>query len=329
MLTRPLGQTGHDIAPFTLGTMTFGGQLDEAGARSIVDLCLERGLDFFDTANVYTTGRSESILGRILKGRRDRVLIASKVGVKGTVVAGASEDPLDQGLSPAAIRKHIDLTLQRLQTDFVDLYYLHQPDYNTTLEDSLATMHELVVAGKVRFVAVSNYASWQVAHMLRLAEKHNWQPIVAVQPMYNLLARRIEQELVPCCREFNLAMLPYNPLAGGLLSGKHHIENLPKDGSRFDRMAFYRDRYWHRENFAAVEKLRKVADDADRTLVELSLAWTIQQPGITSAILGVTRLEHLQSALAVLDQPPLTPETLAACDEIYAPLRGIAPTYNR
>jgi aryl-alcohol dehydrogenase-like predicted oxidoreductase len=323
MSPRPLGTTGHNIAPFTLGTMTFGGQLDEAGARSIVDLCLERGLDFFDTANVYTTGRSESILGRILKGRRDRVLIASKVGVK------AGDRSLDQGLSPAAIRHHIDATLQRLQTDFLDLYYLHQPDYSTPLEDSLATMHELVVAGKVRFVAVSNYASWQVAHMLKLAEKNNWQPIVAVQPMYNLLARRIEQELIPCCREFNLALLPYNPLAGGLLSGKHQIEAVPTDGSRFDRMAFYRDRYWHPENFAAVEKLKRIAADAGRSLVELALAWTIQQPGITSAILGVTRLEHLQSALAVLDQPPLTPETLAACDEVYLPLRGIAPIYNR
>lgn len=323
MHTRPLGTTGHNIAPFTLGTMTFGGQLDEAGARSIVDLCLERGLDFFDTANVYTTGRSESILGRILKGRRDRVLLASKVGVK------AGEEPLDQGLSPAAIRKHIDASLQRLQTDYVDLYYLHQPDYNTPLEDSLATMHELVVAGKVRFVAVSNYASWQVCHMLRLAEKHHWQPIVAVQPMYNLLARRIEQELIPCCREFNLGMLPYNPLAGGLLSGKHQITAIPTDGSRFDRMAFYRDRYWHPENFAAVEKLKKIAEGVNRTLVELALSWAIQQPGITSAILGVTRLEHLQSALAVLDQPPLTPETLSACNEIYAPLNGIAPIYNR
>ncbi len=323
MLTRPLGTTGHDIAPFTLGTMTFGGQLDEAGARSVVDLCLERGLDFFDTANVYTSGQSETMLGRILAGRRDRVLIASKVGIK------AGEAPEDQGLSPAAIHKHIDLTLQRLQTDFIDLYYLHQPDYNTPIEQSLAAMHELVVSGKVRFVAVSNYASWQVCQMLWLAEKNGWQPIVAVQPMYNLLSRRIEQELVPCCREHNLAVIPYNPLAGGLLSGKHNIANVPTDGTRFDRMPLYRDRYWHPENFAAVEKLRKIAAAANRSLVELAIGWTIQQPGITSAILGVSRLDHLQSAVAVLDQPPLTPEILAACDEVYAPLRGIAPTYNR
>jgi aryl-alcohol dehydrogenase-like predicted oxidoreductase len=322
MMKRPLGKTGLEVAPFALGTMTFGNQLDEPASRSVVDLCLERGITFLDTANVYNSGKSEEILGRILAGRRERVILASKVGVK------FSDEPLDQGLSPAAIRKHIDGSLKRLQTDYLDVYYLHQPDYTTPIDQSLAVMDELVRAGKVRFVAVSNYSSWQVCQMLWLAEKNGWQPIVAVQPMYNLLARRIEQELIPCCRDYGLAVMPYNPLAGGLLSGKHQAD-APLTGTRFDRMPFYRDRYWHPENFAAVDRLKNIAEKAGRSLVELALGWVIQQPGITSAILGVSRLEHLQTALAVLEKPPLPEEILAACDEAYAPLRGIVPIYNR
>jgi aryl-alcohol dehydrogenase-like predicted oxidoreductase len=322
MIKRQLGMTGPTVPPLSLGTMTFGSQLDEAGARSVVDLCLEREINFIDTANVYNCGEAEAILGRILVGRRQHVILASKVGIK------VGDGPEDQGLSPAAIRKQIDGSLKRLQTDYLDLYYLHQPDYATPLEQSLAALDELVRAGKIRFVAVSNYASWQVCQMLWLAEKNGWQPIVAVQPMYNLLARRIEQELLPCCREFGLAVVSYNPLAGGLLSGKHQAA-APIAGTRFDRMPFYRDRYWHAQNFAAVERLKLIAEQAGRTLVELAIGWVIEQPAIASAILGVSRIEHLQSALATLDKPPLSAETLAACDEVYAPLRGIAPIYNR
>jgi aryl-alcohol dehydrogenase-like predicted oxidoreductase len=322
MTKRQLGKTGLQTAPLTLGTMTFGSQLDESAARTVVDLCLERGIHFIDTANAYNAGQSEAMLGRILTGRRDRVILASKVGIK------VGDSPEDQGLSPAAIRKQIDGSLKRLQTDYLDVYYLHQPDYATPLAQSLAAMDELVRAGKVRVVAVSNYASWQVCQMQWLAEKNGWQPIAMVQPMYNLLARRIEQELLPCCREFGLAVVPYNPLAGGLLSGKHQPA-APIAGTRFERMPLYRDRYWHSENFAAVERLKQIAEQADRSLVELAIGWVIQQPAITSAILGVSRIEHLESALATLDKPPLSAEILAACDEVYAPLRGIAPNYNR
>ncbi len=322
MIKRRLGKTDLEVPAMSLGTMTFGSQLDEPSARSVIDLCLERGINFIDTANVYNAGESEAILGRILTGRRQHVILASKVGIK------VGDGPEDQGLSPAAIRKQIDASLKRLQTDYLDLYYLHQPDYSTPLEQTLATMDKLVRAGKVRFVAVSNYASWQVCQMLWLADKNGWQPIVAVQPMYNLLARRIEQELLPCCREFGLSAVPYNPLAGGLLSGKHQAA-APLAGTRFDRMPFYRDRYWHAQNFAAVERLKQIALQAGRSLVELAVGWVVQQPAITSAILGISKIEHLQSALAILDKPPLSAEILSACDEVYAPLRGIAPIYNR
>jgi aryl-alcohol dehydrogenase-like predicted oxidoreductase len=320
--SRPLGQTGLAVAPLTLGTMTFGAQADAAASRSMVDLALERGVNFLDTANVYNAGRTEELLGEIIAGRRDRFLIASKVGIK----MGDAAD--EQGLSPAAIRKGIEGTLRRLRTDYVDLYYLHQPDYSTPLESSLATMDELVRAGKVRHVACSNYASWQVCRLLWLAEKNGWQPIQAVQPMYNLLARGIEQELLPACREFRLSVVPYNPLAGGLLTGKHQPA-APLEGTRFERMAIYKDRYWHAANFAAIERLTQVAKGSGRSLARLAISWLLAQPAVTSVILGASKLEHLRENLAALDDPPLTAGALAACDAVWKELRGITPVYNR
>jgi aryl-alcohol dehydrogenase-like predicted oxidoreductase len=322
MTSRPVGNTSLKISPLTLGTMTFGGQTDEATARTMVDMCLERGINHLDTANVYNAGVSEEFLGRILAGRRDRFVIATKVGQK------MGEGPYEQGLAPTAIRLAIDASLRRLNTEFVDLYYLHLPDYAVPIEQTLATMNELVQAGKVRHVAISNYASWQICKMLWLAEKNGWSAPIAVQPMYNLLARRVEAELMPFCREFGLAVIPYNPLAGGLLTGKHS-EQGPISGTRFERMPIYRDRYWQAENFAAVQRLHEIVKLEARSLTRLAIRWVMDRPGITSVILGASRLEHLQENLAALDDPPLSAETLAACDEIWLPLRGISPPYNR
>jgi len=322
MEQRKLGRTDLTASPLTLGTMTFGAQVDEAAARSMVDLCLERGVNFLDTANVYNIGRTEEILGQIIAGRRDRFILASKVGNK------MGDGPLDSGLSPAAIRAGIDASLRRLNTDYVDLYYLHQPDYSTPLEQSLATMDELVRAGRVRFVAVSNYASWQLCQMLWLAEKNGWQSVQVVQPMYNLVARGIEQELLPACREFGIAVVPYNPLAGGLLTGKHQPA-APLPDSRFERMPFYKDRYWHAANFAAIEQLTLLAKEAGRSLARLAIGWLLAQPAVTSVILGASRLEQLEENLAALDDPLLSGQTLTACDAIWKDLRGTTPVYNR
>ena len=322
MQLRPLGKTGLQVSPLTLGTMTFGAQTDAQAARSMVDLCLERGVNFLDTANVYNTGRTEEILGEIIAGRRDRFLLASKVGVK------MGDGPLEQGLSPAAIRAGIEGSLRRLKTDYLDLYYLHQPDYSTPLAHSLAVMDELVRAGKVRFVAASNYASWQLAQMLWLADKNGWQSVQVVQPMYNLVARGIEQELLPACREFGIAVVPYNPLAGGLLTGKHQPA-APLPDTRFERMPFYKDRYWHAANFSAIEQLTQIARDSGRSLTRLAIGWLLSQPAVTSVILGASRIEHLQENLFALDDSPLSAETLAACDAIWKHLRGISPVYNR
>jgi aryl-alcohol dehydrogenase-like predicted oxidoreductase len=319
---RPLGRAGIQVSRLSLGTMTFGAQTDEPTARSMIDLALERGVNFVDTANVYNGGITEEILGRIFAGRRDRIVLASKVGIRNDQLLG------EAGLSRSAIMTAIENSLKRLKTDYLDLYYFHQPDYSVPLEQSLAVMDELVQSGKVRFFAASNYASWQLCRMLWLADKDKWPPVVATQPMYNLLARRIEQELLPLAADQQLAVIPYNPLAGGLLTGKHEMA-APIAGSRFDRMPFYRDRYWNAENFAAVQRLTQIARDAGRSLPQLPLGWLAQQPTVTSIILGASRLDQLEENLAAIEKGLLPEQALAACDEVWATLRGISPTYNR
>jgi len=322
MKMRTLGTTKLLVSPLCLGTMTFGAQADEALSRSMLDVSLERGINFIDTANVYNAGLTEEILGRALTGRRDRVILASKVGIKNDQL------PDEGGLSKAAIFQAIENTLRRLKTDYVDLYYLHQPDYAVPFDESLAAMDRLVKSGKVRFIGASNFASWQVCRMLWLAENSGWQPVTVMQPMYNLLARGIDQEFLPMCESFGLPVVPYNPLAGGLLTGKH-TPAAPLPGSRFERMPFYRDRYWHASNFEAVSELTKIAAAADRTLTQFALGWLLQNQNVTSVILGASNLLHLEENLAVLDGSQLPPEAITACDEVWRKLRGITPQYNR
>ena len=320
---RVLPHTDLKVSRVSFGTMTFGAQTDEAAARRLVDRCLEAGINFFDTANIYNQGRSETILGQALAGRRDKVILATKV--RGKMGEGADES----GLSPAALRKALEASLKRLETDYVDVYYLHQPDYATPIEETLAAMDELVRAGKVRYSAVSNYAAWQICEIHWLAEKHAYKPPRISQPMYNLLARGIEEEYLPFCRRFGVAVVPYNPLAGGLLSGNHSRRQGPISGTRFDGNQMYLDRYWHDDYFAAVEDLAGIARDAGKTLVELSFQWLLAQPVVDSIILGASRLEQLEENLKACENGALDEAMLARCDAVWKRLRGITPKYNR
>lgn len=322
METVRLKHTDLTVSRICFGTMTFGGQTGEAAAARIVDCCLDAGINFLDTANFYNKGTTETILGRILKGRRDRIVLASKAGLK--MGEGADQS----GLSRAAILRAIDESLRRLGTDYLDVYYMHQPDYAAPLEETLATMEELVQAGKIRYPASSNHAAWQVVRMLWLAEKSGYRPAWITQPMYNLLARGTEQEYLPMCREFDVSTVVYNPLAGGLLTGKHRQE-APLAGTRFDGNQLYMNRYWHPADFDAVADLRKAAGQAGRSLVSLSLNWLLHHTQTDCVILGASRLEHLEENLKALEDGPLAPETLAACDAVWAKLRGVTPKYNR
>jgi len=322
---RSLGRCGLKVSRLCLGTMTFGEQADEAASLRMVRCALDAGINFFDTADMYASGTSEEILGRALRAhgvKRGDVVLATKV------FNPTGPGPNDRGLSRRRILQAIDDSLRRLQVDYVDLYQLHQPDYTTPLEETLGAMDHLVRAGKVRYVGVSNYAAWQICQALWLCDRRNWSPIVSVQPMYNLLARGIEQELLPFCREFGLAVLVYNPLAGGLLTGKHHKDQPPARGTRFDLKAMYRDRYWHARLFDATERLAAIAHAAGLSLVELSLLWLLAQQDVTCLILGASSLQQLEENLAAC-RGALPPGIAEECDKVWDELRGPIPKYNR
>lgn len=322
METRTLPRTGLAVSRACFGTMTFGSQVSEDAAIRIVDRCFETGINFFDTANVYNAGVSESILGKALQGRRDRAILASKVRGK------MGDDPTQTGLSRAAIRRAIEESLRRLQTDYLDLYYMHLPDYTVPLEESLAEMDALVREGKVRYAAASNYAAWQMCQMHWIAQRNGYAPVVVTQPMYNLLARGIEQEYLPMARELGVSTVVYNPLAGGLLTAKQQRER-PLPGTRFDNNQMYLDRYWHPACFDAVDQLRAAAARAGRTLASVALNWLLHHSAADCIILGASRIEQLDENLRSFDEGPLDQETLTACDAVWSQLRGVTPKYNR
>jgi aryl-alcohol dehydrogenase-like predicted oxidoreductase len=215
-----------------------------------------------------------------------------------------------------------------LQTDYLDIYYLHLPDYATRIEDTLEAMAEVVRSGKARYPAVSNYAAWQVAQVLAISETKGYKPPRISQPMYNLLARGIEQEYVPFCKEYGVSMIVYNPLAGGLLTGKQDRDR-PLAGTRFDNNQMYLDRYWHPAYLDAVDELVVVAQKAERSMIDVSLNWLLHHTTTDSVILGASRIEQLEQNLDVFERGPLAEETVTELDGVWRRLRGVTPKYNR
>lgn len=318
-----LAGTDLTVGRVVFGTMTFGAQVDEAEASRMVQTCRDAGITMFDTSNNYAGGASEEILGRIVKPFRDEVVISTKGG---SHVDQA--DPSLAGLSRKALRHAVDGSLRRLGVDHIDVYYLHRPDWNTPIEETLAALEEIVASGKVRHIGQSNFAAWQIAEMIYLAQLNGWPEIRISQPMYNLLGRRVEAEYEACARRLGLTSITYNPLAGGLLTGKHRPDQAPEQGTRFSK-PIYRDRYWNDAQFAAVEKLRSVAEGADLTLVELALRWVGTRPLSDGMLLGASRQEQLEANLQAMEGPSLDDEVMTACDEVWEDLRGSAPDYNR
>jgi aryl-alcohol dehydrogenase-like predicted oxidoreductase len=317
-----LKHTDLNVSRICLGAMTFGGQTDEAFAARMIVLCEESGINFLDTANVYNKGAAEEMLGRVLGSRRPNFVLASKVRSK------MGDAPDLAGLSRPAIMRAIDDSLRRLRTDYLDLYYLHLPDYSVPIEESLDAMNDLVKQGKVRYLASSNYSAWQMTEMFWNAERQGYQAPYVAQPMYNLIARGIEQEYLPMCKHFGVSNIVYNPLAGGLLTGKHK-RAAPIPGTRFDKNKMYMDRYWHPADFNAVDQLSQIAQKAGRSLVSLSLNWLYHHTAADGIILGASKVDHLEQNLAALHDGPLTEETVQACDEVWTELRGPTPKYNR
>lgn len=320
---RTLQHTDLKVSRAAFGTMPFGKQADQATSTRMVDQCLDAGVNFFDTANMYNLGRAEEVLGQALGARRSQVILASKVRYR------MGDAPDDAGLSREAIRKALEASLKRLGTDYLDLYYLHWPDYDTPIEETLAAMDEAVRSGKVRYPAISNYAAWQVAEIFCISQKQGYRPPYVSQPMYNLLARGIEEEYVSFAGRFGVSLVVYNPLAGGLLTGKHSREKGPIAGTRFDSNQLYLGRYWHDDYFAAVDELRTIAADAGKSLVEMALQWLLGQQQVDSVILGASRPEQLAENLKACESGGLDAAPVARCDEVWKRLRGITPKYNR
>ena len=317
--------TGLNVSSICLGTMTFGSQVEEAEAAQMVDYALDQGVTFLDTANVYNAGVSEEITGRVLGARRSRIVLATKVRGR---MGGAGEDGYG-GLSPAAIRRGAEESLRRLGTDYIDIYYLHQPDGDVPIGDSLEAMDGLRSEGKVRWIATSNYAAWQIAEMFAISKERGLQAPLVAQPMYNVLARGIEQEYLAFTDGFGVSNICYNPLAGGLLSGKQSFEKGPLPGTRFDGNAMYLRRFWHEEYFRAVEMLRAAAAGLGITLAELALRWVFHRQGVDAVILGASKFEHLEQNIRAAQGAALPEEALATCHAAWQALRGPTPVYNR
>ncbi len=301
-----LGRTGLQVSRLCLGTMTFGLQCDEPTAVAILNRAAEGGITFLDTADVYplggdltTVGRTEEIIGRWLKGKRDDVILATKCSGQ------MGPQAWQQGNSRKHILAAVDASLQRLQTDYIDLYQLHAPDPHTPIDETVRAMDDLVRMGKVRYIGCSNFLSYQVARAIGRSEALGVARFDAVQPRYNLLFRQVERELLPLCAEEEIGVIPYNPIAGGLLSGKHH-HSTPTEGTRFTvgrAGAMYQDRYWHEREFDTVEQLRPLAHEADMSLVQMAVAWVLANPTITAPIIGASKPEQLDDSLKAAETP--------------------------
>ncbi|MEN6566010.1 MAG: aldo/keto reductase [Veillonellales bacterium] len=314
--------TNLRLSALSLGTMMFGGQTNEADSLAIMDYAFNHGVNFFDTANVYNQGESERIVGKGLKGKRDEIFLATKVNGQ------MGKNPFDKGLSRRNIVAAAEASLKRLDTDYIDIYYMHAPDYETEIEESLETMTNLVRQGKIRYVGVSNFAAWQIADMLAVCDKRGYVAPVITQNVYNAITRGVETELVPFLVKHKTGMAVYNPIAGGLLAGKHN-PGKPAENTRFANNQMYYDRYWSDENFTAVGKLTSLAEENGISILQLALKWCVSRPGVTSIISGVSKRSQIEQNIASLEGEALTDDVLAACDGVWRSLAGTRFGYNR
>lgn len=313
------------ISPLVLGTMTFGDTVDEATAARMLDTALDAGITTIDTANAYVGGATEEMLSRLLKGRRDGVILASKAGMPHA--DHGSHSPL----SPEGLRASVEGSLRRLGVDSLDLFYLHQPDRATPLAATLSTVASLVSEGKIGALGVSNFAAWQIADVIHTAREVGApQPVVA-QQLYNLVARRLEEEYLEFATTHEIHTMVYNPLGGGLLTGKHSFDAKPTEGRYGDSKlaAMYTQRYWDRQLFDAIESLSGIAADLGVPLAELSFRWLAYRSGVGSVLLGGSKVEQLQANIAAVSNGPLPADVVEACDAVGTSLRGPMPAYNR
>lgn len=300
MQLKRLGNTGLKVSEIALGTLPFGGTCDDATAIAIVDAYLEAGGNFFDTANAYGIGASETVLGRALKGRRHEVALATKV------CSPMGPGPFERGLSRRHIMQAIDDSLRRLQTDYVDLYQIHRWDTDTPIEETLRALDDCVKAGKVRYIGCSNVTGWQLSLALGVSERDRLASFVSLQPEYSLVRRDIERELVSACRYHDVAIIPWSPLGAGLLTGKYSLGEPPPPGSkgefllRGQHAGNWKSKFTER-SFAIIDIVRSIAAEQGISMAQVALRWVMDQPGITAPIIGVSSVEQLRDNLSAAD----------------------------
>lgn len=320
---RNFGRTGVRVSPLCLGTMLFGDKTEEEDAFRIVDRAMEAGINFIDTANVYGRGVSEEVLGRALKrnGKRARVFLATKVHGRMD-----DDDPNAAGNSRRHIIEQCEASLRRLQTDHIDLYQLHRPQSDIPIDETLRAMDDLIRSGKVRYIGTSTYAAWQVVESIYIAKELGLNRFVSEQPPYHILDRRIERELIPVAQTYGLAILPWSPLAGGMLTGKYTRSSRPA-GSRFEGETDWTRRHFTDAAFDVVDRMREMADEKGCTISQIALAWCMHQPGVTSPIIGPRTMEQLEDNLGALDID-ISDDDRNIFDAISEPGRAIVSYYN-
>jgi 1-deoxyxylulose-5-phosphate synthase len=310
------GSTGMKVSRICLGCMSYGDPsersgwaLDEEHSRPYIQRALEMGINFFDTADVYSNGMSETITGRALHdfARRDEVVIATKVRFP------MGPGPNDQGLSRKHIMSAIDASLKRLGTDYVDLYQIHRWDYETPIEETMEALHDVVRAGKARYIGASAMFAWQFAKAQFTADLHSWTRFVSMQPHYNLIYREEEREMLPLCRDQKIAVIPFSPLARGGLARKQTEETL-----RGQKDVLVKERYGQEENGIIIQRVSEVAEKRGLPMAQVALAWVLSKPGITAPIIGATKPHHLEDAVAALSVQ-LSPDEISQLEEAYRP----------
>ena len=319
---RNLGRTGVKVSELCLGTMMFGNQANESDSLAMIDRALDAGFNFLDTANVYSQGRSEEIVGKALKqsGRRDRIIVATKVHGRTD-----HKDPNAQGNHRRHIIAECEKSLGRLGTDVIDLYQIHRPCADIPIDETLRALDDLIRSGKVRYIGTSTFASWQIMESLWASKELGLNRFVAEQPPYHLLDRRAERELLPMAITYGLAVLPWSPLAGGMLTGKYRAGEDPPEDARFKRKK-EKDPNFSDAATAVVDLMRTMADEKECTPGQVALAWCAAQDGVTCPIIGPRTLEQLEDNVKAIDVK-IADEDKLRIDAVSSPGRGIVPYY--
>jgi len=306
-----LGSTGIQVSQLCMGTMTFGNEADQQESKAMFNRCRDTGINFFDCANVYSQGKAEEILGPLISESRDEFIITTKAwGQMGTDINA-------KGSSRRNIIASLEASLKRLQTSYIDLYYLHQFDPYTPLEESLAALSDLVSQGKIRYIGASNFSAWQVAKALGVSAAHDWPAFQCIQPMYNIVKRQAEVEILPLAQSENVAVVSYNPLGGGLLTGKYGHKIEPSQ-SRLGRNKMYGIRYGDEWMLDAAMNYVAFARENNINPVSLAVSWAAAHPGITAPIIGARNIGQLEDSLGSIEID-MTPE-------LYQKIASLTPT---